>query len=534
MIKEIFSKQKKTFFQYTLLFFILFGLLFFSISSFLQYKINETKKKEIANNEHRLIDVEQKIIMNKLNKITTDLLFLSDCFRMYDNEKEDYSEIEKQWLAFSNRKASYDQIRFLDTDGKEVVRINYETNGSTLVAKEDLQNKKDRPYFIDTMKLKSNQIYLSSLDLNMENNVVENPINPMLRISMPYYDQTGVLKGMIILNYAANDMLEQVKEVSATGNGSMFLLNHEGYWLVDSQNSSNEWSFMYEEEKENTVALQYPEEWKVMQRTKDGFFISENGVFTFSNSSTNNMFDIGQSNYSMVLGGGDWMLVSYLSADSQNGKLYTESMWKIFLENASSNLIWYVIILMVAVFIGFLISINRNIQQRIKHFSEYDAMTEVYNRRAGFEMLNQRFKNTSQKDCHASVCFIDINGLKEVNDALGHDAGDELILSVVNGIKKSIRNNDFVARLGGDEFLIIFEGLNEKESEEIWGRIVQNYQEINETENRAYVISVSHGIKEFACDAVEYIDTIVNQADEKMYEEKRKIKKGLTVVRNML
>ena len=106
--------------------------------------------------------------MNKLNKITTDLLFLSDCFRMYDNENEDYTEIEKQWLAFSNRKASYDQIRFLDTDGKEVVRINYETNGSTLVAKEDLQNKKDRPYFIDTMKLKSNQIYLSSLDLNMD------------------------------------------------------------------------------------------------------------------------------------------------------------------------------------------------------------------------------------------------------------------------------------------------------------------------------------------------------------------------------
>ena len=50
-----------------------------------------------------------------------------------------------------------------------MVRINYETNGSTLVAKEDLQDKKDRLYFTETMKLKSDQIYLSSLDLNMEN-----------------------------------------------------------------------------------------------------------------------------------------------------------------------------------------------------------------------------------------------------------------------------------------------------------------------------------------------------------------------------
>ena len=110
---------------------------------------------------------------------------------------------------------------------------------------------------------------------------------------------------------------------------------------------------------------------------------------------------------------------------------------------------------------------------------------------------------------------------------------DELILSVIAGIKKNIRNHDFVARLGGDEFLIIFEGLNESKSEEIWGRIIKECNEINDTEKRKYLISVSHGIEVFRCDSNQFIDEIVNNADEKMYNEKRKIKKDLKVLRDI-
>ena len=127
------------------------------------------------------------------------------------------------------------------------------------------------------------------------------------------------------------------------------------------------------------------------------------------------------------------------------------------------------------VIISVLVAINKNEKDEVKYFSEYDAMTGVYNRRVGFEKLSQLYKNIGKENCTISVCFVDINGLKEVNDALGHEAGDELILSVITGIKKNIRNADFVARLGGDEFLIIFDGLSKDKSEEIWGRIVNEY-----------------------------------------------------------
>ncbi|AFA48566.1 hypothetical protein Awo_c17860 [Acetobacterium woodii DSM 1030] len=118
-----------------------------------------------------------------------------------------------------------------------------------------------------------------------------------------------------------------------------------------------------------------------------------------------------------------------------------------------------------------------------------------------------------------------------MNDHLGHDAGDELILMIATVIKNNIRENDFVARLGSDEFLIIFEGLDEAASELVWQRIVREFEQINQNDKRLYIISVSHGIEAFIGGSNEYIDTVINLADEKMYREKKVLKKDLQIIR---
>jgi diguanylate cyclase (GGDEF)-like protein len=174
---------------------------------------------------------------------------------------------------------------------------------------------------------------------------------------------------------------------------------------------------------------------------------------------------------------------------------------------------------------------NKEQNTKIKYFSEYDAMTGVYNRRSGYGKLNELKKDIYKRNCNIAVCFIDINGLKDVNDHLGHDAGDELIQSVVEVIRDNVRGNDFVARLGGDEFLIVFDSLDEEGAEKVWERIVQKYAQINADEDRRYVISVSHGIGMFRCSSDESIDDVINRADAKMYGEKREIKKTLNVIR---
>jgi diguanylate cyclase (GGDEF)-like protein len=122
--------------------------------------------------------------------------------------------------------------------------------------------------------------------------------------------------------------------------------------------------------------------------------------------------------------------------------------------------------------------------------------------------------------------------LKEVNDNLGHDAGDELITCVIDGMKKCIRQADFIIRLGGDEFLIVFVDVYEEQAEAIWERINNEYKKINDTEKRQYIISVSHGIEEIKHYSDEYIDKSINAADEKMYNEKKIQKKDLQIIRN--
>ncbi|MDR7857458.1 diguanylate cyclase domain-containing protein [Tissierella sp.] len=165
------------------------------------------------------------------------------------------------------------------------------------------------------------------------------------------------------------------------------------------------------------------------------------------------------------------------------------------------------------------------------YFNEliYDSLTRVYNRRSGLSKLNRMFQYDDRRQFTISLCFIDINGLKQVNDVLGHKYGDELIVSSVDIIKNSIREHDFIIRLGGDEFLVVFNGINENTAETVWSRIVQAYDKINREEGRPYLISVSHGIVEYNNKQKSELDNLIKEADEKMYLEKRKIKEELKI-----
>lgn len=159
----------------------------------------------------------------------------------------------------------------------------------------------------------------------------------------------------------------------------------------------------------------------------------------------------------------------------------------------------------------------------------FDQLTKTFNRRSGLAKLNRLFQSDNRRNMKMSLCFIDINGLKEVNDKLGHKFGDELIVSAVECIKHEIGEEDFIIRMGGDEFLIVFVGIDTDLAEKVWLRISQRYQAINNQENRAYNISVSHGIVEHDNSERSEIEFLIKRADDKMYSEKKYIKEELKV-----
>jgi len=530
LIDKAINKDTKKTMLYTLGLFLILSLVFFLITLVIQINADTVLKNEIMSQEQLLVDVEKTIVANKVNRLTTDLLYLTDILAMGDSGRGDYSDVEDHWLAFANRKMIYDQIRFINADGDEVIRVNYSDTGATLSDSDDLQNKADRYYFTEAIGLDDDQIYISKLDLNMENNQIEQPIKPTIRLATTYYGARGQLQGIVVLNYSADDMLREVEKIASTSQGEIFMLNSDGDWLYNSQDTSKAWSFMDDKRRDESFKNDFPNVWQTIQSEASGAQIVDTGVFNYTKILTADKFAL-DSDHSLALGLGDWTIVSYIPPDTDDGKLLTGNLFDTVLLVLKNNLIAYFLILMLSLFLGALLTVNKVKNNEIKHFSEYDAMTGVYNRRTGFEKLTQLYKNSEKNNGENSVCFIDINGLKDVNDYLGHDVGDELIVTITNSIKDKIRENDFVARLGGDEFLIIFEGLDENGAEAVWQRIVADFEAINETEKRRYLISASHGIESFSGTSNEYIDTIINHADEKMYREKKIIKKNLKIIR---
>lgn len=515
---------------YVAVIFFALSAVYLPVAMALEYKDIEMRKNEVVNQESNLADVAKTIMSQKTTRLVSDLLYVTDSLRLNENAADGYAQLKKEWLAFANRKRIYDQIRFIDLSGNEAIRINYSATGAYIVPDEELQYKGDRPYFTDTIGLALNEVYISRLDLNVEGDAVEEPIKPMIRLAMPYYDGAGRLRGIVILNYLANDILAQLKEVASSSRGEVYLLNADGYWLYDSTDSSREWAFMYKDRVDESFAKEYPEEWAKLQGANE-LIITQNGVFHATRIfAENDIFDESVG-YSLVLGGGDFLLISRIPPDTEEGALFSNSIPTLVWHTIHKNGFVFLLFLMLAGTISVFLEMRHRASDKVRYFSEYDTMTGIHNRRAGLEKLQQMYRENKKTGQALSLCFIDINGLKEVNDHLGHEAGDELITGVVGGIRACIRAQDMAARLGGDEFLLVLRGVDEAGAEEIWTRISARYEEINQSAQKPYLVSASHGI-EMVCGTVpDDIDMALNRADQKMYEEKRRIKQNFSVLR---
>lgn len=530
MLTQMIHKERRVIQFYTLVLFFALSLIFFTVTFFIQTDTDRIRRSEVQIKEQSLMEVEKAYIVSNISERVTDTLYIADSLQLGAMEQDMFRGTTLEWIAFSNRKAVYDQIRYINRNGDEIVRINYTQDGAVDVPAEELQNKSDRYYFVNTMALGKGQVFISPLDLNVENGEIELPIKPMLRIATPIFENFERAVGIVILNYAAKDLLRQVESIATSSMGEVFLLNKDGYWVYNSADSAKEWAFMYEDRLQESFANEYPQAWKTIQGTANGFTVTENGVFSFQSIDLAAEITLG-TDHSLQCEAGVFYIVSHISPQSDSGEAFSDDILrragKVIMDYLSIYFLTSGLAFVFAVMIG----VNRAQNKEIKYFSEFDELTGVYNRRAGYRKLNTLKKDAARKDCRIAICYLDINGLKEVNDHLGHDAGDELIQTVADGIRASIRGNDYVSRLGGDEFLLVLDNLDETGAEMVWERILQKFERINTEENRAYIISVSHGFATHVCGTNGSVDNIINQADEMMYKEKREIKKTLRVVR---
>lgn len=135
-----------------------------------------------------------------------------------------------------NKKLYY-QVRILDINGQETILLKYDEKTNTIIQTpaEKLQNKAHRNYFKEAVKLKKGEFYISPMTLNIENGVIEKPYVPVVRYATPLINENGELKGVIVLNFNARYILEEIataKAIDETRDSQMYyLLNEEGYYL---------------------------------------------------------------------------------------------------------------------------------------------------------------------------------------------------------------------------------------------------------------------------------------------------------------
>jgi diguanylate cyclase (GGDEF)-like protein/PAS domain S-box-containing protein len=106
------------------------------------------------------------------------------------------------------------------------------------------------------------------------------------------------------------------------------------------------------------------------------------------------------------------------------------------------------------------ITARKNAEEAIRHLAFYDPLTKLPNRRLVLDRLAHALASTERSGHHDALLFIDLDNFKTLNDTLGHDKGDMLLIQVAERLSESVRESDTVARLGGDEFLVILEGLS--------------------------------------------------------------------------
>ncbi len=160
--------------------------------------------------------------------------------------------------------------------------------------------------------------------------------------------------------------------------------------------------------------------------------------------------------------------------------------------------------------------------KQLSVYASLDMMTGVYNRRIGFEKLEALLKTFNQEEDRLTICYIDINNLKIVNDTHGHSAGDDMIISIARAIRENMDKEDIACRIGGDEFLMVFNGKNVAQATSKVAGIEYALSQMEK--DKPYHVSISKGFLEY--DGVMDINAFIEKADHFMYEDKMSQKRS--------
>ena len=313
-----------------LLILVLAGVYFYGLAE-IERELVHLKSQERLN-----VGLGAGALNGRAEEISRDLLFLASHSALRnainDPRQTNLDRLAEDFAGFSRTQGIYDQLRWIDETGMEVIRVDNVQGKQLVVAPEKLQNKGKRYFFVDAMKLNPGEIFVSPMDLNVEQDKIEVPYKPMLRVATPVTDAQGKKRGIVILNYYGRDMLQAFAKATDGVADHVMLLNRDGYWLKSPQ-AADEWGFMFKR-PELSLPLRAPEAWQHIRGGVGGQLRLADGLWTWetvypllagqkSSSGSSDAFlpSLGEVESSQYV----WKVVAHLSSNVIDS--YTRSVW---------------------------------------------------------------------------------------------------------------------------------------------------------------------------------------------------------------
>lgn len=223
--------------------------------------------------------------------------------------------------------------------------------------------------------------------------------------------------------------------------------------------------------------------------------------------------------WASVLSTGSW--AGEIWNRRKNGEIFPEQLTITAVKTAGGEITNYVATLTD-------ITLSKAAADRIEQLAYFDPLTHLANRRLLMDRLQQALISSARNGKGGAILFLDLDNFKQINDTLGHDIGDLLLVEVAERLKSCVREGDTVARLGGDEFVVMLEDLSAEDigavaqTEMVANKILTAFNRVYLLGGHEYRNSSSIGITLFAQqNKPQTIDDILKQADIALYQAKK-------------
>ncbi len=404
--------------------------------------------------QNAALNVAVHRVYDSLQGVISDLKFLGShheiLSQLVQGNATASARLTHQFLNFARHKGDYDQVRLLNGQGREVVRVNYNNGRPVAVAADRLQDKSGRYYFTEAATARSGEVYVSAFDLNMETGRVETPLKPMIRFSQPIFSDGDRFLGVLVLNYLGKLVLERIRDEDRLADGDLMLVNSDGFWLFNP-NPELEWGFMLPERSTHRFGRDFSKEWRTIAAGDEGRISSPNGLFAYKAFYPGcRIADSRNCGAKVSARSRKWIFVHRISREVLRQRLSGQrrNLFLLWAGMAFFSLVpaW----LLSSAFLR-----RRQTQYEIWRMANFDALTGLFNRSSFMLELRQTIVAGERYRHNFVLLYLDLDGFKQINDTLGHAAGDQVLQETARRFQAALRVSDCVARLGGDEFCII-------------------------------------------------------------------------------